>query len=167
MEEMTKEPISEKIIRFQDCDPYGHLNNSKYLDYMINAREDHLIEHYGLNVFHKAQKEGISWVVGHNEIVYLKPVLVMEKVIIQTRLIDYSEKYVQAEMVMYDAEKTHVKSVLWTKFFHFNFKIGKAEDHTSDQFSLFQKIHVPVGTNEINTRSKTLAQELKRETVIS
>ena len=167
MEEIIKEPISEKVIRFQDCDPYGHLNNSKYLDYMLNAREDHLIEHYDLNVFHKAQKEGISWVVGHNEIVYLKPVLVMEKVAIQTRLIDYSERFVQAEMVMYDTHKTHIKSVLWTKFFHFNFKKGKAEDHTDEQFSLFQKIQVPVGTTKIDERSKTLSQELKKEMVIS
>ena len=31
---------STAIIRFQDCDPYSHLNNGRYLDYFMNARED-------------------------------------------------------------------------------------------------------------------------------
>ena len=30
------------MTRFSDCDPFGHLNNARYIDYFINAREDHL-----------------------------------------------------------------------------------------------------------------------------
>jgi len=37
-------------IRFQDCDPFNHLNNSKYIDYFINTREDQLLEYYGLEI---------------------------------------------------------------------------------------------------------------------
>ena len=90
----NKKPVSSAIIRFQDCDPFGHLNNSKYLDYMINAREDHLIREYDLDIFRMARTEGKSWVVGHSEIVYMKPALVMESVKIQSQLIDFSEKHV-------------------------------------------------------------------------
>ncbi len=35
---------SQAIIRFQDCDPYAHLNNGRYLDYFMNAREDQCVE---------------------------------------------------------------------------------------------------------------------------
>jgi len=27
-------------VRFQDSDPFRHLNNARYLDYFVNARED-------------------------------------------------------------------------------------------------------------------------------
>ena len=44
---MSIETTSKAKIRFIDCDPIGHLNNSKYLDYMLNAREDHVEDYYG------------------------------------------------------------------------------------------------------------------------
>ncbi len=31
---------SKTKIRFQDCDPFNHLNNAAYINYLINARED-------------------------------------------------------------------------------------------------------------------------------
>ncbi|MGB0837938.1 MAG: acyl-CoA thioesterase, partial [Flavobacteriaceae bacterium] len=50
---MTKQQVLHNVsrIRFQDCDPFNHLNNGKYIDYFVNAREDHLLEFYNLNLF--------------------------------------------------------------------------------------------------------------------
>ena len=42
---------STAVIRFQDCDPYAHLNNGRYLDYFMNAREDQLLKMYGFNIY--------------------------------------------------------------------------------------------------------------------
>ena len=160
MKTYNKNPESERIIRFQDCDPYGHLNNSKYIDYMINVREDHLIEEYDLNVFRMAHIEKRSWLVGQSEIAYLKPSVVMEKVIIQTRLIDFSDRFVQAEMVMYDKRKSHVKAVLWTKFFHFDFKLGKAAKHTKEMMTLFESLKQGLPVDRVEQRAKMLSKEL-------
>ena len=33
---MNKEVSTTVKIRFSDCDPIGHLNNVKYLEYMLN-----------------------------------------------------------------------------------------------------------------------------------
>ncbi len=164
MTTFNKVPESNRLIRFQDCDPYGHLNNSKYIDYMINVREDHLINEYDLNVFLMAHEQKRSWIVGQNEIAYLKPSLIMEKVVIQTRLIDYTERYVQAEMVMYDADKTQVKAVLWTRFFHFDFAMGRAVSHSEKLMELFKEVHVPVEVDRVEKRARMLAAALK-ETV--
>ena len=46
---MEKTPKSRDKIRFTDCDMFGHLNNSRYLDYLINAREDHLKDFYNFD----------------------------------------------------------------------------------------------------------------------
>lgn len=69
--------VNKVKVRFQDCDPFNHLNNSKYIDYFINAREDHLLENYNLDIYTMALKEGISWVVASNQISYLRPALMM------------------------------------------------------------------------------------------
>ena len=42
----NKTPSSLFKIRFNDCDMFGHLNNARFIDYLINARQDHLKEHY-------------------------------------------------------------------------------------------------------------------------
>ena len=166
MKTYNKTPESDRLIRFQDCDPFGHLNNSKYIDYMINVREDHLIEEYDLNVFRMAHQDKCSWIVGQNEIAYLKPSLVMEKVKIQTRLIDYTDRYVQAEMVMYDQRKTHVKAVLWTRFFHFDFGLGRAITHSDELMKLFKEVHLPLPVDRVEQRAKMLAKDLKKEVLV-
>lgn len=163
MKTYNKHPESDRLIRFQDCDPFGHLNNSKYIDYMINVREDHLVEEYDLNVFLMAHKDKRSWIVGQNEIAYLKPSLVMEKVLIQTRLINFTDRFVQAEMVMYDAKKSHVKAVLWTKFFHFDFRVGRAVTHSEELMEMFKELHIDISTDRVEERAKMLASNLKKK----
>ncbi|WP_420385119.1 acyl-CoA thioesterase [Roseivirga sp.] len=154
----NQQPITKATIRFQDCDPFGHLNNSKYLDYMINAREDHLIQEYDLDIFRMARHEGRSWVVGHSEIVYMKPALVMEEVKIQSRLIDFTERYVQAEMVMLDKEESHIKAVLWSKFVHYDLKTLKSRPHDEGMMQILQEILVPVEEADLQLRAKKLAE---------
>ena len=43
---MTKILESKIRVRFQDCDPFNHLNNSSYIDYFFDAREDQLHNRY-------------------------------------------------------------------------------------------------------------------------
>jgi acyl-CoA thioester hydrolase len=38
-------------VRFQDCDPFNHLYNTRYLDYFLNSREDQLLDAYNLDAF--------------------------------------------------------------------------------------------------------------------
>src|SRR3989338_5688897 len=85
---MEKKPTSRVKIRFQDCDPFNHLNNGRFLDYFFNAREDHLTEHYNLDIFTQLKKTGCAWVVASNQIAYLKPAMVAEEVVIETKLIE-------------------------------------------------------------------------------
>ena len=162
---MNKTPESKATIRFQDCDPFGHLNNSKYIDYMFNAREDQLIREYGLNLFEMAHFTKKAWVSAQTEIVYLKPTIVMEKVVIQTKLIDFSDRHVTSEAIMFDKNKKHIKSVMWAKFFHFDLAAQKGIKHANDLMELFEQLHLPVITEKINQRALNLSKELKVEVV--
>jgi acyl-CoA thioester hydrolase len=129
---------TEYLIRFPDCDPFNHLNNSRYLDYFINAREDHLLKFHHFNIYDLAREKGISWVVSKNQIVYLKPALLMETVLIQSTLTRMDEREIEVEMVMWNHNKTVMKAFLWTNFVHFNLKTQKREIHSAELMNAFQ-----------------------------
>jgi acyl-CoA thioester hydrolase len=138
MEVLQKTLESEYLIRFPDCDPFNHLNNSRYLDYFINAREDHLLTFHHFNIYDLAREKGISWVVSKNQIVYMKPALLMETVVIQSTLIRMDEREIEVEMVMWNHNKSGMKAFLWTTFVHFNLKTQKREMHSEDLMNAFQ-----------------------------
>ena len=48
---MQKILESRGLVRFQDCDPFNHLNNAAYLNYLVNAREDQLMAQHGINIY--------------------------------------------------------------------------------------------------------------------
>ena len=163
MNEYNKTPISGRIVRFQDCDPYGHLNNGKYIDYLLNAREDHLSQEYGIDVFAMATNEKKSWLVGQNNIVYLRPSRVMEEVLIRSALIDYGDRFITAEMVMTDKEERQLKAVLWTRFFYFDFEKGIGIRHDEEKMKLFGELKIDGDFSDLTKRAKSLARNLKSE----
>lgn len=143
MNDIIKKPESEVLIRFPDCDPFNHLNSSRYIDYFINAREDHLMKHYQFNIYQVAAEKGVSWVVGQHQIAYLRPALLMETVVIQSALLKFGEKDLLVEMTMWDKNKEQLKSLIWTTFVHYNFKTKKSEIHSEEFKQKFKLLEIP------------------------
>jgi YbgC/YbaW family acyl-CoA thioester hydrolase len=136
---MIKEPASIYTIRFQDCDPMGHLNNSRYIDYIINAREDHM-DHYYNRKLSDFIASGYCWVVTNHEIYYIKPSIYNEKVKIQTSLIEADETSILVEGIMMSEDERQFKSLLWTRYFYVNVKTGKREQHSPEQMEFFNTL---------------------------
>ncbi len=141
-------------IRFPDCDPFNHLNNSRYIDYIINAREDHILKHYDLDIYQIAKQTGISWVVAQTQIAYLSSAELMEIVTIQTKLISYSDKNLLVEAIMWSEDKTRMKAVMWIRFAHFNLITRKSHLHSEDFMQLFSSIEFPVPEKNFEDRLK-------------
>lgn len=115
-------------IRFNDCDPFKHLNNAAYIDYMLNAREDHLKQFHGLSM-QSLYGKGLAWMVSHHEIAYLRPAVYDEQVCIQSALIKAGEDSLVVEMIMFNESCSQVKALLWTTFTHVNLQTGKRSNH--------------------------------------
>ncbi|WP_353777763.1 thioesterase family protein [Winogradskyella sp. 3972H.M.0a.05] len=158
MNSLPKVLESKAIIRFQDCDPFNHLNNSSYLNYFMNHREDMLIEVYDIDIYKMARKEGKSWVVGTSQIAYLKPAFLMEKVTMQSQLLHYTDSELYVEMRMYNEDKSQLKAILWSSFVHFNLLKQQREIHTEDFMNLFSAIQNPVDTLNFEDRMKSIKQ---------
>ena len=131
---------SKAKIRFHDCDPFNHLNNSRYIDYFVTARGDHLIDYYGFDIYKLAAENYIGWVSAQTQISYVVPALLMETVTIQTQLIAYSPKSLLFEASMWNDDKTVLKSVMWTKLVHFNLKTQSSFQHTEELMQFFKQI---------------------------
>ncbi|MES2746831.1 MAG: acyl-CoA thioesterase [Bacteroidota bacterium] len=128
---MNKNPNSVYKIRFSDCDLFGHLNNARYIDYFMNAREDHLKDNYNLNLT-GFYKNGIAWVVSSHEIAYLRSAVYDEMVTIQSCLLVADSNALHVELIMMDENQSHLKAIMRTKFTPINPKTGKKEPHTTE-----------------------------------
>ena len=146
---------STAIIRFQDCDPYSHLNNGRYLDYFMNAREDQVWKEYDFNIYEYSHKTGLGWVVTQNQIAYLRPATLMEEVILESQIIESKPKFLQIEMRMYDQERK-LKSLLWVQLVHVDIRKAKAEAHSAELQELFDKLCMPLEEKDFNVRLRQL-----------
>ncbi|HKX86685.1 MAG TPA: acyl-CoA thioesterase [Flavobacterium sp.] len=144
MKKLAKIIESKVRVRFPDCDPFNHLNNSRYIDYIINAREDQLLEAYEFDLYRLAKEQGISWVVAQNQIAYLLPAMLMETVTIESKLLSFDDKSLVVEALMWDENKTALKAILWTKLVHYDLKINRSTIHSDDLKNFFSEIVNPL-----------------------
>lgn len=156
MSQLPKIVSCVRTIRFQDCDPFNHLNNGRYFDYFMNAREDQLSELFGIDIYELAKKTGLSWVVGSTKIAFLRPAFLMEKVLIESQTIAYSNKDLLVEMTMYNEDKSQLKSVVWFNFVHYNLANQKVERHSEEWMELFEKICLPLEEQTFDERHAVL-----------
>jgi len=164
MKRETKVFESKAVIRFPDCDPFNHLNNGRYIDYFINAREDHLMKYLGFNLYQLAKEKGTTWVVSKNQIAYMRPALLMETVVIQSTIIKWNEKNLRVEMRMWNSNKTVLKALLWSDFTHFNLLTQRSithEEEINQRFLPFEN-QIPVEFSAFDER----VEFLKNKTAI-
>ncbi len=154
---------SNYVIRFSDCDPFAHLNNARYLDYFLNAREDHLKTHYDLDLS-SFYRKGIGWVIAQHEIAYLRPANLNEQVCIQSGLIDAGEDSLFLECVMFDEKLKQVKSVMHTRFIHVNLATGKKVAHEKEfqEFLVDKVVADTDGKTSLNERIEFWQEESRK-----
>src|SRR4051812_30176919 len=143
---------SKVLIRFPDCDPFNHLNNARYIDYFINAREDHIMQNLNFNIYQFAATTGLGWVVSKNQIVYLKPAFLAEIVVIDSSLLKLGEKDLLIEMKMWNEKKDKLKSVMWSNLVHINIKTQKPEIHSQQLLQTFRPFENPIDTIAFDER---------------
>ena len=131
---------SQLRVRFQDCDPFLHLNQASYLSYFVNAREDHLRTHYGLDIYQFSREMGLGWMVTKNQVAYLRQVMVNEIVTIESHITSFDETSIQVEFIMWDENKTKPKALLWATYTYVNLAEGKRAKHQPEINDFFTNI---------------------------
>lgn len=154
---------SRAIIRFQDCDPLQHLNNSKYFDYYFNAREDQVAKLYEFKFSEIFKNYRTSWVVYQHQISYIRPAMLSEWVKIFSRIIYFDDDTLVTEYFMTDENATELKSFMWTTSKYVSVETGRRVPHQSgvnDYLSATCEGNVDFKNITFNQRIKVVKQEL-------
>ena len=151
---MPKILQSQARVRFQDADPFNHLNNSKYIDYLINAREDQVEQAYGLDFNQIAVERGLGWIVAQQQIAYLRPARTGERLHMESQLVAFSAKHLFVEVRMWDAAKRELKAFLWVQFMPIDLKHQRLQSHPTDLMELFEAVQLPLEQEGFEARSR-------------
>lgn len=151
-----KEISTQAKIRFIDCDPIGHLNNSKYIDYMLNAREDHVEMGYGYTYEQYTKETGCTWVTIQNEIAYLKEVRYNMLVNISSKVIEINDRTAKIEILMRNQTNEKIHAVLWCTVIYFNMKTRKSDLQPDDLKEQFKLYYEDLNDKNFNDRVLTL-----------
>lgn len=152
-----KELESNSFIAFSDCDPFRHLNNARYVDYFLTAREQQLLEAYHFSLADWGAK-GRGWFVTQNLVAYLKPANYAETVTLVSRIISFTEYDLHLEMVMWDQKKSSLKSIFWSRFSHIDLKEGKRLEHSPELQELFTTVHYTEPDIELKNFDRRIEQ---------
>ena len=153
---MQKVLKSPKRIKFSDCDPMGHLYNAKFIQYLLDAREDQVEAVFGFHPIDHVKKTGHGWIVVQNQISYIQAAMVNEAVICQSMVRNFSSRLLEVECTMWDAEYKVAKAVLWTRFVYSDVKAHKASAHPDYIMELFEAALVDLGTDSFDERVSQL-----------
>lgn len=160
---------SRVTIRFQDCDPLQHLNNSKYFDYFFNARTDQVTQVYGYNVADIFRRFGGGWVAYNHNISYVRPALPGEWVRIYSRLLTFSDDTQYVEYIMTDDKTSHIKCMLWSTMIYVDVMSGKRKQHEPEIMEALKKMsdpgHAIEASQFANPSVYARLKELKRELI--
>ena len=166
MPQLVQTPETRHRIYFQDCDMLGHLNNARYLDYFLNAREDHSAAHYQLNMGELARGQGAAWVITKHHLSYLRPAQQGATVRICSQLIHFDNSSLVLEMQMRDEAGTRLLALLWSEMAFVATPAGTRLDHSAALMDLLDELDVaaveydPDGFDE---RVKTVRRQLKQQ----
>ncbi len=158
---MEKEISTVVKVRFSDCDPIGHLNNVKYLEYMLNAREDHVEQFYGFTYEEYTRRTGCTWIAIQNEIAYLKEVRYNSKVVISSKTIELSDRISKVEILMKSEDEQTIYAVLWITVIYFNLKTRKSESQPAELMEQFGHLLVDLEQKTFQSRAEFLRRQNK------
>ena len=164
--DLVKIPESTLFVRFQDCDPFGHLNNARYFDYFLNTREEHSHTYYKLSLMEIAHEQNANWVISQHQIAYLRPANLGEQIVIQTKIIYFDNSTLVLEGTMLNEEKTQLKALLWSTMRFVNLQTGRPTDHSDNLMDLLEQLDVAeinYDTNGFQERVKALSKQIKKQ----
>ena len=166
MSRLVQTPETTYRVHFQDCDMLGHLNNARYLDYFLNAREDHTTEYYAVNLGQLAREQNAAWVITKHHISYLKPARQGVRVRILSQLIHFDNSNLVLEMQMRNEEGTHLLALLWSEMTFVTMPAGTRTDHANAMMDLLDQLDVEdvsYDPDGFDDRVKEVRQQLKKQ----
>src|ERR1700761_5760772 len=116
---------TEHRVRPDDIDMFNHVHNSKYFDYVLAARYDHMEQFYGMSM-EAFLERGYGWLVRKVYMDYKRPLKMSDYFIVKTGIetIDAKKCRVHFEILSKATNKTCCDG--WFDFVMIDLKTAKA-----------------------------------------
>jgi acyl-CoA thioesterase FadM len=112
---LEREPRSSTIVAFKDCDAFGLLYSTRYIDYILDARFEHLLTFYNFDFYRELQRTNEAQVIHGHRITYIEPARVHERITIRTRVLGFTSNQTHLEGMMLNEDMTRLKALQWTR----------------------------------------------------
>jgi acyl-CoA thioesterase FadM len=156
---ISKRPQVRQQIKFSDCDSFGHLYNVRYLDYMFDAREQHVLSCYPA-LADATKSRDFNWVATHNEILYLQSAEWREEVLIESALVQLSLSGVLLEIAMLDVSGSTLKALLWSRLRYVDLHKKVSAKHPPYIQSFLGGVLLPIQSSGLRDRGLELSKSL-------
>lgn len=125
----------ELNVRFRDLDPLNHVNNSVFNTYFEEARIDFV---QCVPEFRNSMRKGLSFILVHLEIDYLKPLFFGNSLLIGSAVEEFGNSSIKGFQAIYNKETKELKSTARTTGVWFDVKAEKPvklpDIHLPDQY---------------------------------
>ncbi|MBK0382660.1 acyl-CoA thioesterase [Pedobacter sp. SD-b] len=127
---------TEHKVRPDDIDMFNHVHNSKYFDYVLNARYEQMELFYGMSM-EKFLEMGFGWVVKTVMIDYKRPLGLGDFFIVETGIQSINRKgcRVTFEITSKKTKKTNTDG--WFDFVMIDLKTGRGVEVTEEMVKLY------------------------------
>lgn len=166
VEANEKEPISKRLVAFKDCDAFGMLYNTRYLDYVMDARSEQLINYYGIDYYAASLKSMSAFVVQGHAMAYFEPTGVHENIVVRTRIIQVGQKSMTFEGQILDADQRRLKYLQWTKMVNVDMATGAPvplRDEDRNDLDRWRAVEDLPETEVFDERVKALRSRFSKE----
>lgn len=119
-------PITLKRVSFRDCDVFGILYNTRYMDLVLDTRLDHLMDVYGIDVLTSFRANGPMPVIVGHQTSYFEPCRIHEQVAVSTTTIFVDAHGLVLEGAITSADGKRLKYHQWTRFKTLDMATGSA-----------------------------------------
>jgi acyl-CoA thioesterase FadM len=150
---MNRRPKCCSTIKFSDCDPFGHLYNVRYMDYMFDGREEHVAAEYPL-LKEAMKSRSANWVISASEIRYVSPALWGERVSIESSVLRATRSGASLEIAM--SGQDGLKAVLWSRLVYIDLKKGIVTSHPAQIQSFLEQVIASIEARTLEERVRDL-----------
>lgn len=132
-------PTTKHRIAFKDCDLFGMLYNTRFLDYVLDARNEHLIDYHNVDFVKYHYEGGRTFVVAGHQVSYFEPGRAHEQVLVSTGIIFADNHQMVLEGAMTSLDGKRLKFHQWTRLKVLDPATGKAATITDAELDAIER----------------------------
>ncbi|MBC7655190.1 MAG: acyl-CoA thioesterase [Oligoflexus sp.] len=127
---------TEYKVRPDDIDMFYHVHNSKYLDYVLNARYEQMELFYGMSM-EKFLEMGFGWVVKTVMIDYKRPLGLGDFFIVETGIESLNKRGCRITFEITNKKTKKTSTDGWFDFVMIDLKTGRGVQVTDEMVNLY------------------------------